>query len=399
MSLRARHAALAAGLGLALASCAPLDDSVASGAEIVGGTPSTGDPSVVALRGRDTHCETTTSAFCSGVLVAPRIVLTAAHCLDRARTTGSIEVSFGPDVASPTASVLVSEALAHPSYDPTTNEYDVAFLLLAEPAPVAQHALPTSSVDALAPAAVLRAVGFGVTARATSDSGIRREGTMQLGQVRPASFDAVPGPALTCEGDSGGPVFATIAGQEELVGITARGDFACASLAVQVRVDAVLADFVTPAVDAASGAPLGWPSDGPRIADLASITCASDVDCPALFTCETTMSGSRCVLPELGRGTFSSACATDAECGPGGACARIWPTGPDACRCFVGEIVPPPPPPPSGGGCAIGTPAAGSPWLLAVGAALAVATRRPRRERDRISAGRPSGSRAGCRNA
>jgi hypothetical protein len=278
------------------------------GAPIVNGTPTSGDEAVVALVARRTECETAApDVVCSGLLVAPRLVITAAHCVARARP-GSLEVFHGADVTGPGSFVVVSDLRTHPSYDSATGELDVALLFLAEPSPVAPYSLPTATVADLQAGASLRAVGFGVTSRAAQDEGLKREGTLALGAVREGSFDASPGPSLTCDFDSGGPVFATIGSGEQLVGITSRGDVACQQSAFQVRADVVLADFVVPAIDESNAAPIAGASD----------------------------------LPALGLGTIGAACDTDAGCTGSATCARFWPSGPDACRCFTSSLSMPP---------------------------------------------------------
>jgi hypothetical protein len=259
----------------------------------VNGTPIVTDEPVVALVRRRTACEAAPAPLCTGVLVGPRLVVTAAHCVERARP-GGLEIFHGSDVTGAGAFVVVSEVRQHPAYDPDTGEYDVALVFLAEPSPIAPLALPSQSIEMAS--GPLRAVGFGVTARGAADAGVKREGMLALAAVRATSFDATPAPAMTCDVDSGGPVFAN----GQLVGLTARGDLACATSAFQVRFDRVL-DFVMPAIAESNAAPIATRDDLPAV-----------------------------------DGTIGAACTTDAECTS--ACARLWP---DTCACVTPAVTMP----------------------------------------------------------
>jgi hypothetical protein len=93
----------------------------------------------------------------------------------------------------------------------------------------------------------VRAVGFGVDGSEGDFPDLKRSGTMQVAHVTPDGFDTTPAPAMTCTGDSGGPLLVTDAqGLEQLVGITVAGDPGCQSVAHNQRLDALQSDFVAP---------------------------------------------------------------------------------------------------------------------------------------------------------
>ncbi|MDQ3035468.1 MAG: trypsin-like serine protease, partial [Myxococcota bacterium] len=290
-----------AGLALALCSVAVAASGcaaeVASSAEPIVAGEASADETVVAVVPRRVLCEETPTAVCSGVLIAPSIVLTAAHCIENARFRGDLEVFFGAVIGGEGTYVVVSAFEVDPAYDPTTGEHDLALMALADVAPVSPHVLTAGSIDEVAPGAALRVVGYGTSGPREDDGGERRSGAMTLTEVREASFDASPSPGLSCQGDSGGPVFADVGGSEVLVGMTVRGDSACRERAMHVRIDAVLETFIRPTTLELEALGPAWPTTAIALDDLASTDCASDDDCPALMRCGTDASGApRCAL-------------------------------------------------------------------------------------------------------
>ncbi len=363
---------------VALVACvAPPGHSGVGEGAIIDGAPAPDDEAVVALVTRRSRCGEAPTVFCSGALVARRAVVTAAHCLEHVTYASEIEVFVGADVMGDGTFVVAQAVTVHPDYDRALREHDVALIALAEDAPATPLEIGDASLDDVAPGATLTAVGFGVSAPSASDGGVRRRGAMALGEVRAASFDATPAPALSCRGDSGGPVFAEVGGREVWVGVTTSGDVACRERASHVRVDTIRADFVAPALAALGELGPAWGPSAIPLDELERRACMESADCPALLECGVNARGeARCALPGIGPASVGGACAADAECA-GGVCARLWPAGPDACRCAAPSVAPPPPPPPgAGGSCTVSARGARLWWAL--GLALLALRRRAR---------------------
>jgi len=211
---------------------------------------------------------------CSAALVAPTVLLTAAHCTEG--TLGKTLVTFNsviaeqppsgfPGAADPsvgyTSADLAGRISGTASTDPDFSHFtddnnwnDVGVILLDQPV-VSQPVYPIASAGTLdmapgdVPKTVVTAVGYG-TELAKPDDGpqrrvpiaypmIRRSVDLRLQQVGPQIFtthaNENPGKDTggICSGDSGGPVFLN----GVIVGVTSFGKPDCLALDGIQRVD------------------------------------------------------------------------------------------------------------------------------------------------------------------
>ncbi len=301
---------------------------------------------MVAIGERRTDCDATLATLCTGTLIAPRVVLTAAHCFAGRGPTTQYETFQGAGAISNAGELHhVVEISLHPNYDPTTHAADLALLLLDSPSAAASVRLRTASVDATLVGQSLRVVGFGGDAPA-SGSGTKRQGASTITAVDANTITYAPGPALTCAGDSGGPGLLTDGSGEALAGVTAAGDATCTQFGLDVRVDLFVANFIQPFVDSAAQLP---PPRAPTIAlaQICDSPCGSDDECPSGLVCGPAR---LCVLGAEPAGNFAATCAGASDCA---SCMRLDPiAAASSCRCYTpcSSISPPKP---GSGGCAI----------------------------------------------
>ncbi len=240
---------------------------------VINGTTDSGDPAVVMLRA-------TQGGYCTGTLVAPSVVITAAHCVDgiTAKTVG-----FGLNGQSTPAAVRAQ--IAHPRWNGNALEAgnDVAVLLLQYPvADVTPIPISTDVSEARAGDAV-RIVGYGNNRTAGTGFGTKRQASLRVvapnsddGDISQDKFvkvwDASTG-TQTCNGDSGGPVFFSAAdGREHVVGVTSFGYQGCEGGAFHTRVAAYtdfLDDYVS--IDVTPPPPPPPPPPGDSVAPTISL--------------------------------------------------------------------------------------------------------------------------------
>lgn len=372
-------------LALAAVGCAGRPAGIERAA-IVGGSDDAGDGAVVALVDRRTSCEqSSVHIVCTGTLIAPRVVLTAAHCLQEQGTDGTWEVYVGSPVAGDAAGrfVAVTATAVDPAWDRTTHAFDLALLQLSDDAGMTPVPLATAPLPASLVGATVRVVGYGETMVGVQPDGMRRQATLQVASIDADTFRADAAPGNSCGGDSGGPVLGDAGAGEQLLGVTVAGDVSCTAYADQARVDVAMADFIQPFLDATAAAPAGRPAGAIDAGALCRTSCASDADCPAALVCEPATADwpATCSLSEAPPVAYGAVCAHDSDCGGGASCARLWPDGADACRCATSCAGGPPPIGGGGGtggghGCAVGGDDAGPWWTLVLALAVIAARRR-----------------------
>jgi len=207
--------------------------------QIIGGTVTAGDPAVVALvvgfNGRY-------SSYCTGSLVGPKTVLTAAHCIYAQGRNAPYSVAFGTYASNPTSVVRVVSQIAHPRYSGQSNDFGLLELERAVTNVPLLRMNDAPMVSSLLGVGV-RHSGFGVTdGTSQAGGGTKREVTTPLRRIESASFESGGMGKQTCQGDSGGPGFMTFPGDtsERLVGVVSYGDQSCQQFGVDMRVDTVL---------------------------------------------------------------------------------------------------------------------------------------------------------------
>jgi V8-like Glu-specific endopeptidase len=183
---------------------------------------------------------------CTGTLIAPNAVLTAAHCVDTPGEPGcgATHIYVGWNANNPSQDRLfqirANGENPHPDYNSALFYNDLAILILEKPVP-ASMARPralayTSEIKG---ASSFLAMGFGHTDQ--GQYGIKYESPVALAGLTTYEIEAGGNGFDTCQGDSGGPLFyvgqfGANKGRLFLAGVTSHGG-ACGQGGVYTRVD------------------------------------------------------------------------------------------------------------------------------------------------------------------
>ncbi len=224
----------------------------AAAVRIINGTVTTAYPSV-GLIGDNT------GYFCTGTLIAPQFVLTAAHCAEGVgNTSGRFQVG--------SSTYSTSQVFVHPSYNSNLigddNANDIAIYKLSTPVTNVAPSQIYRSTPTVGQILTLVGFGGGGTGNSGTDGsfGTKRVGTTPIDSVTPKmirwTFDNNT-ESNTAPGDSGGPAFVTVAGSTFIAGITSGGELASAGIgdnSFDTRVDA-FASWIDSIVGSSSSLP------------------------------------------------------------------------------------------------------------------------------------------------
>uniref|UniRef100_A0A182QFZ0 Peptidase S1 domain-containing protein n=1 Tax=Anopheles farauti TaxID=69004 RepID=A0A182QFZ0_9DIPT len=212
---------------------APLTDDEVRSSRISDGVVATGTQFPwavgVLISGSSSH------SFCSGVLISPRFVLTAAVCISGSNT---LTVLLGAsDMTRVEEFIGVTNILSHPNYSSFFNRDDIAILTLSNPAPIRDTIRPIdlprwSDVSNNFNNWAATTAGWGNTGRRENEpipvqnlhfviDSVNSNFVCGLSHtfIRDTHICTSTDNGGPCNGDEGGPVTVTESGRTFLVGI------------------------------------------------------------------------------------------------------------------------------------------------------------------------------------
>lgn len=157
------------------------------------------------------------ATFATAAFITPEWLLTAGHV--------AASLPGNAFVQSAAGEFDILDALAHPAFGPNRSSaaFDIGLLRVDSKSPsnISIPALAEADIDGLANPPVIF-VGHGRNEHGV-DTGEKRQGRMAIKFVAPEEFACFSDPAkrepFLQPGDSGGPVFAAIAGRHAIIGV------------------------------------------------------------------------------------------------------------------------------------------------------------------------------------
>lgn len=239
----------------------------ATAAPVIGGTVETADPAVIALAAYPP--DKSTLYTCTAIVIAPRHLLTAAHCVDNGADY-IYGAFYGPDATGTIAQLepqlaAVTAVHIHPNYSRSAPFLaDLAIVDLAADAPVTPLAYARTAPVA---GTAVRIVGYGQLAVGTINEK-KAEATTVIASVDSGATTGsdtitVGDPTHhTCLGDSGGPALVASASGDLVVGVDSYADTQDCTLPSHFRRTDTYLAFIDQAIGSgATGADAGTGGD------------------------------------------------------------------------------------------------------------------------------------------
>jgi len=201
-------------------------------------------PAVVAILAQQTA---STANLCSGTLIAPKVILTAAHCLADDPDVDEMRVFFGDTIYTndPNRIAAVERYAAYPTAcikDCRADAYDFGYVVLASDIVGVDPIAPITDQDewdaTMRVGREITVLGFGTTGDekggggvlSNSDVGQKRRMTTPIDSFSVSGYEFRAGGEGqdACGGDSGGPALVQVEGGAwRLAGVTSRGVRPC----------------------------------------------------------------------------------------------------------------------------------------------------------------------------